>query len=1253
MEKFIIVKDIADTKHRFNLKKRTLEFKIKTIPSNEDPVKWVKEAITQLTEEILREVEPTAMVGFTLCSPNFSRGDAWLSYREAYKITPETIFDLISSVYQSNSVGLDTDTFCLKMTSVSVPKGRGRCRKYNNFNQECLTRKGITTINNIDNLCLPRALVVAIARVNKDPDLKNIREDRKKIQTKLAVKLAKDAGVEVTEDGCGILELKQFQQYLSEFKIVVYNYASRGRDVYFKGDVASNKILNLLFYKKHYNVINSLTAAFGSKYYCADCHTPFEHIGHHRCRKQCPGCGKSPPCEFMKKINCKYCGRWFRSTACYGKHLLGSSKNKSMCASVKNCTVCNKTYKSDRKHICDEVFCKICNKFCSTNHLCYIQPDLKQPKTDGTLYVFFDLETRQETVMPDGAHLHEVNLCVFKQCCDVCIESHDKKLWCTRCGVILQILKTAHPVDRFVEYLLNQRKLFKRVVVLSHNGQAFDNQFILNHVLTKTTLKPKLIMRGTKILLMTLDNVRFLDSLNYFPMSLSKLPKAFGLTTLKKGYFPHLFNKKENQNYVGSIPSVEFYDPNFMKNDEREIFLKWHSDTASTNYIFDFKKEIEEYCVSDVNILMKACLIFRKRMLSTTNVCPFTEASTIASTCNKVFLRNYLNPDTIGIIPKNGYRWRNNQSIIAIKWLILEENTRNINIINAAKQREVMIQGMAVDGYCKETKQIFEFHGCWWHGHTCIVNERDVLLSENPIDSLNYRYENTLSRTNRLKSLGLEVIEKWECEFNKELKEKNPETIQWLDNHPLLKYIPLKIRDAFYGGRTGNTYEYYKVKEDEKINYVDICSLYPWVCKYGVFPLGHPKVLVGEDCKAIDLKKQQGIIKCEILPPSNLLHPVLPMKMNDKLMFVLCRTCGEEMTNSECNHSYEQRILRGTWVIEEVLAALKKGYEIREVFELYLYSSIQYDRNTGKLGLFTEMMNKFIKIKQESSGWPKSCKTVEERNRYIQEFFDREDVKLEFSEIIENPGLRSLAKLILNSFWGKFGQRENQSKTNIVNTTFDLLNLLTSPAIIINTIIPINDDTLLVNYENTEDSYAENPTTNVAIAAFVTAQARLKLYSYLDQLQDRVLYYDTDSVIFVSKPGDADILTGDFLGDMTDELAEYGTGSFIMEFVSGGPKNYSFKLYSTKEMCEKIVCKVKGIQLHSKATELVNFETIKNCVLDKSSLPIPVPFRAFKRTAIHEVTTEETVKLYKPNSLKRRFLEDHSSVPYGYKRRPI
>jgi hypothetical protein len=82
---------------------------------------------------------------------------------------------------------------------------------------------------------------------------------------------------------------------------------------------------------------------------------------------------------------------------------------------------------------------------------------------------------------------------------------------------------------------------------------------------------------------------------------------------------------------------------------------------------------------------------------------------------------------------------------------------------------------------------------------------------------------------------------------------------------------------------------------------------------------------------------------------------------------------------------------------------------------------------------------------------------------------------------------------------------------------------------------------------------------NVAVAAYVTTQARLKLYEYLNRLRQSVLYCDTDSVVYVQKTAEPPkVAIGNYLGDLTDELEEYGSGSYIDEFVSGGPKNCVF-----------------------------------------------------------------------------------------------
>ena len=68
----------------------------------------------------------------------------------------------------------------------------------------------------------------------------------------------------------------------------------------------------------------------------------------------------------------------------------------------------------------------------------------------------------------------------------------------------------------------------------------------------------------------------------------------------------------------------------------------------------------------------------------------------------------------------------------------------------------------------------------------------------------------------------------------------------------------------------------------------------------------------------------------------------------------------------------------------------------------------------------------------------------------------------------------------------------------------------------------------------------------MAVAAYLTTQARLKLYEYLRELGVSVLYCDTDSVIYIQNVEEVPkVHTGDYLGDRTDELEEFGSGSFI------------------------------------------------------------------------------------------------------------
>jgi hypothetical protein len=71
--------------------------------------------------------------------------------------------------------------------------------------------------------------------------------------------------------------------------------------------------------------------------------------------------------------------------------------------------------------------------------------------------------------------------------------------------------------------------------------------------------------------------VKIIDSYNFIPMALSKIPQTFGFKELQKGYFPHLFNSPDNQNKIFDChPAVEYYGDKFMNSKDRESFLIWH-----------------------------------------------------------------------------------------------------------------------------------------------------------------------------------------------------------------------------------------------------------------------------------------------------------------------------------------------------------------------------------------------------------------------------------------------------------------------------------------------------------------------------------------------------------------------------------------------------------------------------------------------------------------------------------------------------
>ena len=97
--------------------------------------------------------------------------------------------------------------------------------------------------------------------------------------------------------------------------------------------------------------------------------------------------------------------------------------------------------------------------------------------------------------------------------------------------------------------------------------------------------------------------------------------------------------------------------------------------------------------------------------------------------------------------------------------------------------------------------------------------------------------------------------------------------------------------------------------------------------------------------------------------------------------------------------------------------------------------SVAFSRSSDKL--FCDYMDSYLKIKQEASGYPWDCVTEEQKQRYVDAYLEVIGIQLDREKFEHNPGLRALAKLILNSFWGEYYAH--------MFLSLDLIKLMTKP----------------------------------------------------------------------------------------------------------------------------------------------------------------------------------------------------------------
>lgn len=281
-----------------------------------------------------------------------------------------------------------------------------------------------------------------------------------------------------------------------------------------------------------------------------------------------------------------------------------------------------------------------------------------------------------------------------------------------------------------------------------------------------------------------------------------------------------------------------------------------------------------------------------------------------------------------------------------------------------------------------------------------------------------------------------------------------------------------EMKKGYYGGRT----EIFRLfLPEDKYRCYDVNSLYPYVMFNNDFPISKPKTIHNPTKTMI--KELCGITECAIVTPKKMYLPVLPYKLNigghNKLVFPLGK-------------------FNGHWDNLQLKKAMEIGYRV------FPKKMMVFETDY----IFKDYVKTFYKLKQNSK--------------------------------VNTPNY-VLAKLMLNSLYGKFAQSQDSEMVVKINNPKDLLNLE------IVDVVDLDHNLFKVKTESKGNFFIPQ------ISIHVTALAQLRLYKFMEMLLDKgkiVSYCDTDSLFT-----DGFLPTSNKLGDMKNEY-EFISGYFML------PKTY-------------------------------------------------------------------------------------------------
>ncbi|KAL3100219.1 hypothetical protein niasHS_000229 [Heterodera schachtii] len=448
----------------------------------------------------------------------------------------------------------------------------------------------------------------------------------------------------------------------------------------------------------------------------------------------------------------------------------------------------------------------------------------------------------------------------------------------------------------------------------------------------------------------------------------------------------------------------------------------------------------------------------------------------------------------------------------------------------------------------------YGFNRSYWHGCERCFEPGDKLVDGKTCRELNETTQDRLTKLREPDPCGT-CIE--ECEINGLLSDPRNFAMRHFFEDLGNERGPIDPRSAYCGGRTGPLNLFSEPVDDEKISVYDIVN-YDTEYPIGIPKIIHPSVEeIMVNWNSPNDLVYRGLYRVRVIPPRGLRIPVLPMKLDERLLFSCCHRCASKFRHlgtrlpHNCEHTDQQRAYCGTYTHIELARALECGYRVDRFWRAWHYEQWS-----------DQIFKEYVRLMIEASGFPDRVQNEQQKQTFAEEYMRQYNVQMDLSRVNKNAGLRFIAKLMLNSLWGKFSMRNELGENRVITKPQEFYKLA---------------------------------------------------------LDHKV---DTDSVIVKHRRGVVPLQTGEFLGQMSEEY----TGYSIKSFVCGGAKQYALKMVDERTGEIRYVQKIRGITFDVQNSQALQFEHFRHKVLNygrQGEMPAVFSYDKIQPTRASQIVTRQ------------------------------